>query len=79
MKRYDTNLSDLIHGRWHGHIEPLSIKTCYNLAIDIAKGMTALHSASIIHFDLKPANIVIEAQSEGMFKSAITDFGNSFY
>ena len=75
MKKYQTNLSELIHK------SIMSTKTSCNLAIDIAKGMTALHGASIIHFDLKPANILIDEIQPGEYKPAITDFGifNFFY
>ena len=62
MKKYQTNLSELIHK------SIMSTKTSCNLAIDIAKGMTALHGASIIHFDLKPANILIDEIQPGEYK-----------
>jgi len=81
MKKYDTNLSDLIHGYYWQQsnsrdiMEPISKKISCGLAIDIAKGMSALHGASIIHFDLKPANVLIDEIQPGEFKAVITDFG----
>ena len=54
----------------------MSSKNCCSVAIDIAEGMTALHRASIIHFDLKPANILIDEVEPEVYKAAITDFGN---
>jgi len=71
MKKYDANLLDLIH------TTQLDSKTSCSLAIDIGNGMTALHGASIIHFDLKPPNILIDEIQPGVYKASITDFGNN--
>ena len=47
----------------------------YAILSDIASGMHAIHSKHIIHFDLKPGNILIEIQEDGSFTCRICDFG----
>ncbi|GET36997.1 trifunctional serine/threonine-protein kinase/ATP-binding protein/sensor histidine kinase [Microseira wollei] len=52
--------------------EKLSITTCLNIAIQIAKALEYLHQNQIIHKDIKPSNIIINSQT-GIVK--LTDFG----
>lgn len=53
--------------------EPLSLGTCLKYALDVANGLFFLHSQSIVHLDLKPANILISEQDV----CKIGDFGCS--
>lgn len=50
----------------------LNLETATNYAIQIAKGLEAVHAQNIIHRDIKPANIIIE--TSGCIK--IVDFGS---
>lgn len=53
--------------------EPLSLGKCLQYSLDIVRGLLFLHSQSILHLDLKPANILISEQDI----CKISDFGCS--
>ncbi|XP_053414219.1 proto-oncogene serine/threonine-protein kinase mos [Nycticebus coucang] len=53
--------------------EQLSLEKCLKYSVDIVKGLLFLHSQSIVHLDLKPANILISEQDV----CKISDFGCS--
>ncbi|KAG8520672.1 Proto-oncogene serine/threonine-protein kinase mos [Galemys pyrenaicus] len=61
-------------GESHGCAkEQLSLKTCLKYSLDVVNGLLFLHSQSIVHLDLKPANILISEQDV----CKIGDFGCS--
>jgi serine/threonine-protein kinase len=60
----ETLRESLTHG-------PLSLRTCLDLAQQMARGLTAAHEKGIIHRDLKPENLWIAG--DGRLK--ILDFG----
>ncbi|XP_036293309.1 proto-oncogene serine/threonine-protein kinase mos [Pipistrellus kuhlii] len=61
-------------GESHGPAgEELTLSTCLKYALDIVNGLLFLHAQSIVHLDLKPANVLISEQ--GVCK--IGDFGCS--
>lgn len=53
--------------------EQLSLEKCLKYSLDIVNGLLFLHSQSILHLDLKPANILISEQDV----CKISDFGCS--
>ncbi|GLI64297.1 hypothetical protein VaNZ11_007520, partial [Volvox africanus] len=56
----------------------LSTRQCARIALQVAVGMAYLHSQSpaIVHFDLKPDNVLIQGEGENMV-AKIADFGLS--
>ncbi|MGD9791619.1 MAG: serine/threonine-protein kinase [Phycisphaerales bacterium] len=62
-------------GNLHGHIRGadhrLSPRAAATLVRDIARGTQAIHSAGLLHCDLKPSNVLMEIDGT----PRITDFG----
>ena len=54
--------------------KPLPIALALEVAIGIAKGLTAIHTQGIIHRDLKPANVLMD-QKDDQWVPKIADFG----
>jgi serine/threonine protein kinase len=52
----------------------LSLKVRVDLALDIATSMSYLHRLNVVHRDLKPGNVVLDAN----MRPKITDFGLAF-
>ena len=75
MKYYKTgSLDDFIHSRQFKATKMLNL----SFAMDVAKGIEYMHSRGFCHADIKPQNVLIDADPE--FKSAVcvlTDFGIS--
>ncbi|KAL6544812.1 hypothetical protein OROMI_023674 [Orobanche minor] len=55
----------------HKHKDPLPFPKLISMALDIARGMSYVHSQGIIHRDLKPENILITDD----FHLKVADFG----
>lgn len=64
------NLQQIIYGL----TDQLPMDTCIRYSTDIACALQHLHAQSIVHLDLKPANVLVS--EEGVCKLA--DFGCSF-
>jgi serine/threonine protein kinase/cephalosporin-C deacetylase-like acetyl esterase len=45
------------------------------LITQIGAGMSAAHSAGVVHRDFKPGNIILVTQKSGSLRAVITDFG----
>ncbi|KAF6722146.1 Serine/threonine-protein kinase mos [Oryzias melastigma] len=63
------NLQQIIYGT----SEPLREERCLRYSADIARGLRYLHAHSLVHLDIKPANVLVS--SEEVCK--IADFGCS--
>ena len=50
--------------------DPMAPRRALELAIDIARGLSAVHEAGIVHRDLKPANIMVSGSG-----ARLLDFG----
>jgi TPR repeat protein/serine/threonine protein kinase len=56
------------------HPKPLPLPDALLVALGIARGLAAIHDAGIVHFDLKPANILMD-RKDGVWIPKISDFG----
>ncbi|KAI3657153.1 hypothetical protein MP638_002345 [Amoeboaphelidium occidentale] len=54
-----------------------SMRKRSQFALDIAQGISTMHSKSIAHNDLKPQNVLLDLDSNGRLFCVITDFGIS--
>ncbi|XP_070568036.1 uncharacterized protein [Ptychodera flava] len=67
---YGDNLNELLHHA--DEIPKLELEANGYVAYQVALGLQYLHTNKIVHQDLKPANILVEAKSR---KTYICDFG----
>jgi serine/threonine protein kinase len=48
-----------------------------NVILQLTNGLSYLHSRRILHFDIKPANVLLEPLSDGQYDVKIGDLGSS--
>ncbi|MFL5297898.1 MAG: protein kinase domain-containing protein [Phenylobacterium sp.] len=60
-----------------GGLAALPLDLRMGLAIQVCAAVAAAHGVGVLHQDLKPANIVISAQSDGGWRAAVVDFGSA--
>ena len=56
--------------------EPLSVSEIANIMRQVLSGLDAVHHAGIVHRDMKPANVFVTEDGDGLFARVI-DFGIS--
>ncbi|MBA4284450.1 MAG: hypothetical protein C0434_02825, partial [Xanthomonadaceae bacterium] len=59
-----------------GGLAALSPATRLRLVAEIADALAAIHSAGVLHKDLKPGNVLIRLDGEGLAHVRLTDFGS---
>ena len=52
----------------------MSIAELTSMAVEILEGLVQLHSVNVLHFDLKPANILLDEYGHAY----LSDFGISY-
>jgi serine/threonine-protein kinase len=65
------------HGDLRDHLsrQPrLEVRSALELAIDVARGLAAIHKQGIVHLDLKPRNILMDLKDD-RWVPKIADFG----
>jgi serine/threonine-protein kinase len=65
------SLASMLQGR------RLTVEEAIDLAIDVVRGLGALHRAQVIHRDVKPANILLRALGDSGRCAVFVDFGVS--
>jgi serine/threonine-protein kinase len=70
---------ELLRGRDLGEVlrneGPLEPRRAVKLALDVCRGLSAIHAAGMVHRDIKPSNIFIQRDRAGRESIKILDFG----
>lgn len=53
----------------------LEVEAALKIALQIAEGLEAAHESGVVHRDLKPGNIMVDAESTTAFAVKLLDFG----
>lgn len=80
---YSDNPRSIVLKFYPGNLSKLALEKpmfmnpieCISVAKSIAAGMSVIHDHNIIHFDLKPDNILFDFKSDGSIVYLICDFG----
>jgi len=72
-------LMELYQGRTLGAIVrqdgPLAVKRAVDIVDQVLAGLDAIHAADIVHRDLTPENVFVEANDDGHERVILLDFG----
>jgi serine/threonine protein kinase len=75
MKLYSGTLKDFIFNEKTTFTSMDALK----IAQDIILGIHHIHRFGLIHFDIKPANVLVDYDVIHGFKCSISDFGVSYF
>ena len=59
------------------HVKRLTVEQTIELGADIASALVDLHTAQVVHRDLKPGNIILKPLPDGRKRAVVVDFGVS--
>jgi serine/threonine-protein kinase len=57
------------------HRERVPIDEAVDVAIDVLRGLQAMHAAHVIHRDVKPGNVVLRQTADGHRRAVLIDLG----
>jgi len=60
-----------------GGLQQIPLSTRIAVIADVAKAVSAAHDAGVLHKDLKPANILVQSQTDGTRQVKVADFGSA--
>jgi serine/threonine protein kinase len=55
--------------------EHVSVEDAVDVAIDVLRGLQAMHAARVIHRDVKPGNVVLRETHDGKRRAVLIDLG----
>ena len=71
MKLYSGTLEKYVYDPKY----EMDIQKILEIARDISMGIFHIHGYGIVHFDIKPSNILVEELENGKLLCAVGDFG----
>jgi serine/threonine-protein kinase len=69
---------ELLDGPTLGEVlrhERLSVELALEVAMDVARGLEAMHARGVVHRDVKPGNIVLHKLPDGTRRAVLVDLG----
>jgi serine/threonine protein kinase/DNA-binding winged helix-turn-helix (wHTH) protein len=60
-----------------GGLDKIPFATRISVIADIARAVAAAHEAGVLHKDLKPTNILVQANADGSWQIKVADFGSA--
>jgi len=77
MERATCSLHEILCGKRDFSQGSLSVEVRHHLCLDVAEGLSCIHSCNIIHGDVKPQNVLVFEQDEPKvpYIGKLSDFG----
>lgn len=77
MKHYELGSLGQFMTRRRDESGQVTSEVILHFAFDIANGLTALHNSGIVHYDMKPENLLVDIDKVGKLIVVIADMGIS--